>query len=587
MSKRWAPRNDPDTAGRPDPARMADMAARLQVSPLLVGILWDRGLRELEAMDVFLSPGLRHLAQPNAWPGLREAAAVLAQGLNPPEGGAQKRMAVWGDYDVDGVTATALVIDFLAQHGIAALHHLPVRGEEGYGLNPEGIEALAAQGVQLLLTVDCGIGDHAAIARARELGMDVVVSDHHLPGPQLPPANAVCNPRLAQCPCPDLAGVGVAFFLMAALNRLLPAPKNGGAGGGVDMRQFLDLVALGTLADVVALEGQNRILTKNGLLLIASAARPGIAALKREAGYDMSAALGASQVVFGLAPRINAAGRMGQAETALRLLLAPDLQQALPLAAQLGELNRLRREEEDRILQAALDQAHAQQDRLGLVLYAPDWHEGVIGIVASRVVEDTNRPTLILTQTEDGLLKGSGRSIPEFDLHHGISQCADILVGFGGHRQAAGLRLRLEQLDELRARFHEAARAQLGDEPLPPRQAVDAELGFGQIDFTLLKELELLQPFGMGNPEPVFVSPPLLVAGRRPFGRDNAHVTLELRDIAAGVTLRAKAWRQAKELPRDMEGKTIRIAFTPRIDRYNGLATIDLRLRDWQWAENP
>jgi single-stranded-DNA-specific exonuclease len=220
------------------------------------------------------------------------------------------------------------------------------------------------------------------------------------------------------------------------------------------------------------------------------------------------------------------------------------------------------------------------------VLHAPEWHEGVIGIVASRVVEHTYKPTLILTRSEGGLFKGSGRSIPEFDLFAGLGRCADVLAGYGGHRQAAGLRVEEGRLEELRERFHEAAREQLGDEPLTPGLKLDAELGFSQIDFTLLKELEMLQPFGMGNPEPVFVSPTLELVGRREFGRDKAHVALELKDPAAGVTLRAKAWRQAKELPPGLKGKSLRIAYTPRIDRYNGLASIDLRLRDWQLVDD-
>ncbi|NJB69458.1 single-stranded-DNA-specific exonuclease [Desulfobaculum xiamenense] len=565
MALSWIPR--PNGSEAPD--SMSEWAERLSVTPLVTRLLWQRGLHELQDMDIFLSPGLKHLAQLDEFPGLMEAAQVLADGLI-----AGRSFAVWGDYDVDGVTATALVTDFLTRRGYTARHHLPNRFNEGYGLNIEGIEELAAQGVDLLLTVDCGITSMNEVARARELGMTVVVSDHHLPGPELPPAHAVVDPRVGECPCPDLAGVGVAFLLVAALNRMLP-------GDPIDIRQFLDLVALGTIADVVKLKGQNRILVKNGLLLLGEARRPGIAALKEASGFAPTAALGAGQVGFGLAPRINAAGRMGEAENALNLLLAPDYETARPLAAKLDTLNTERRSTEDTILKEALAQAETQLSRLGLVLYSPGWHSGIIGIVASRVVEAHYRPTLIIT-TENGHLKGSGRSTREFDLHGGLEACSHLLLGFGGHRQAAGLSLAPENLEPLRDAFHAAVAAQCGDTPLTPSLYVDGELSFADIDFILLKELEMLQPFGPGNAEPVFASAPVRVRQRRIFGKN--HVKLELVDEASGVSLNAKAWRQAENMPPSMQGQRIRIAFTPKIDRYQGSASIDLQIKDWKLA---
>ncbi len=568
MSMRWILRN-PSSA---PPVGIEDIASELAISPFLAGLLWQRGLQSRQAMDVFLSPNLRHLASPTAWPGIEQAAQLLAQGLT-----AGQTLAVWGDYDVDGVTATALVIDVLRRRGIQAEHHIPERQSEGYGVNVAGIEALAARGVKLLLTVDCGISDVAALSRARELEMTVVVSDHHLPGDTLPPAHAICNPRLGDCPCPDLAGVGVAFFLMAAVNRLLP-------GAAADMREVLDLVALGTIADVVPLTGQNRVLTKNGMLLLAEAKRPGIAALKEASGFSISAVLEAGHVGFGLAPRINAAGRMGRANIALDMLLAPDLAAARPLAAKLDLLNKARRKEENLITTEAIAQAQAQTDSMGHVLYAPHWHPGVIGIVASRVVEARYRPTLLLTG-ENGRLKGSGRSIAEFDLYAGLVACGDLLLGFGGHRQAAGLQLAPENLEALRLRFHQAVLGQLGPEPLSPRLKVDAELNFSTIDFTLLKELELLQPFGMGNPEPVFASAPVQVSASRIVGKN--HVFMHLRDAAAGITLRGKAWRRAEDFGSNRTGQVLRVAFSPKIDRYNGLASIDLIVKDWKSQDSP
>ncbi len=569
MSKNWIPRSD--IPAEDMPRDFAAWAKQLDISEFLSQLLWQRGLHSREAMQQYLSPYLRQLAPLCEWPGLEESAEVLDQGLR--EG---RRLAIWGDYDVDGVTSTALVKHFLTAHGIQTLHHLPNRMREGYGMNVAGVEALYEQGARMLLTVDCGISDFAPVARARELGMLVVVSDHHLPGERLPDAHAICNPRLRECPCPALAGVGVAFFLMCALNTRLGTRT----GHRADVRTLLDLVALGTIADVVDLAGQNRVLVKNGLLVLAEGRRVGMAALKEVSGYAAGAAVGAGQVAFGLAPRINAAGRMGRADLALDLLMSDDPEVARRLAATLDGMNEERKNEEERIQQAALEQAETQLGRNALVLYGEDWHSGVIGIVASRVVEAHYRPTIILCR-EGERIKGSGRSVGEFHLYDGLCRCADLFQSFGGHKLAAGLSLAPERLDEFRARFVSVVEEAIGSEPLQAHLRVDGELGFDMAsDFTLLKELELLQPFGMGNSEPVFASPPLLVKSRRVFARK--HLKLELLDVRCGVTLHAKAWRMAAEIPPSVEGRQIRLAYSPRIDRYNGGAEVDLRIKDWK-----
>ncbi|MBF0482515.1 MAG: single-stranded-DNA-specific exonuclease RecJ [Desulfovibrionaceae bacterium] len=547
------------------PAGLSQWAGQLGVTEFLARLLYNRGLTTPEAMDVYLSPGLRHLCKPEDIPGLAGAARVLAQGLT--EG---KRLAVWGDYDVDGLTATSLMLEFLRSRGFDPLWHIPNRRDEGYGLNAAGIEELARAGAQMLLTVDCGITNPAEAARARELGLTVVITDHHLPHGPLPDAQAVCNPRLAPCGLEHLAGVGVAFFLAAAVNRLLP-------GEPADVRSLLDLVALGVLADVVSLTGVNRVLVKNGLLLINEAARPGIYALKEASSFHPRAKLGAGQVVFGLAPRINAAGRMGEADAALNLLLAADLETARPLANALDRQNRLRREEEELIREQAMAQAAEQGERMGLVLYAPGWRTGIIGIVASRVAEAANRPVLILAD-ERGLIKGSGRGVADFDLFAALGECREALAGFGGHRQAAGLSLDPQRLGDLRLLFDAAVRRQLGDSPAQPKLTIDAELEFSAIDHTLVKELDLMQPFGMGNPEPVFRTGGLILESRREFGAN--HLLLELRDPASGLKLRAKAWRMAEKFAALAPGKTLALAHTPRLDQYRGLDAIELRVKD-------
>ena len=570
------PLDAPSTGTAPSGSCPSDWPKRLGVPPIVANLLWQRGLSSLQAMNIFLSPGLRHLSPPEMWPGMKEAADILETGIK--EG---KEFVVWGDYDVDGITGATLMFQVLSFHGVPVHVHLPDRCTEGYGLNIPMIEKLASEldpDKALLLTVDCGISDVAAVARARELGFTVVISDHHLPPSELPAAQAITNPRIGDNPCPHLAGVGVAFFLMAALNARLEKLS----GKKLDMRKVLDLVALGTLADMVSLTGQNRILVKNGLLAITEARRPGLAALKAASGFSAAASLGAGQIIFNLAPRINAAGRLGNPVLAHDMLRTESHDTAASLANALTSMNDDRRAEEDRIFKEALAQAQREKHRVGLVLYGKDWHQGVIGIVASRIVEEFYRPVLILC-TDGDTLKGSGRSTNEFDLHAGLSRCADLLLGYGGHRQAAGLRLTPEYLDSLRERFDSVVKETLGDTPLTPTLKIDAELAFSEAsNFAVLKGLDLLQPFGIGNPEPVFVSGPLLVRKRRAFGHTREHVALEVTEIASGITLQAKAWRQAAQIPDTLTGKRIRLAYTPGINAYNGIASVELRIRDWE-----
>jgi single-stranded-DNA-specific exonuclease len=542
------------------------LSRQVGITDITAAILFRRGLKDAQAMERFLDPGLRYLSPLEDWPGLLEAAGILAACIQRRE-----KVAVWGDYDVDGITSTALVMDFFRRKNLPITPFIPSRFEHGYGLDEGEIDRLADVGIRVLVTVDCGISDCRAVSHAKSRGMTVIVTDHHLPGETLPEADGIVNPKLNACPCPDLAGVGVAFLLVAALNRLLPP--------SLDIRVLLDLVALGTIADVVPLAGENRILVKNGLLLLKAGKRPGVAGLKKACSLEPDACMGSGDVGFGLAPRINAAGRLATADTALELLGTESLDTAMVLANRLNRLNGKRKTIEQSIVEQALCQVQENGTPIGQVCYGPDWHQGVLGIAASRITEHTYRPTILLADHE-GTLKGSGRSISGIHLFDCLTDCKDLLLKFGGHPMAAGLSLSPENLPAFRERFDAAVSTRCeGNVPSRPPINVDAELSFDRITPVLLSELDALQPFGLENPRPVFLSPKVRVVATRTFSQ-NKHISLDLRDEPSQITLRALAWRQGdNSLYQQPKGAYIRIAFTPRQTIYRGLVGIELTIK--------
>lgn len=555
----------------PDVARR--LAAELGVSDRIVRILARRGLYDgdpRERMDGFLSPLLRRLAPPERIPGLLDAADLIAARVASDRGAS---LCFWGDYDVDGVTSVALLASFLRQRGFSPRTFLPDRIADGYGLNVDGVLRLADAGVKTLVSLDCGVNDVEPVAAAKARGLAVIVVDHHLPHETTAAPDVMVNPKLSNAPdgLADLAAVGVAFLLACTLNRRLP-------GDALDMRAFLDLVALGTIADVAPMTGQNRILCKNGLLKLAEGDRPGVAALKTASGLD-GKPFSEGSVGFQLGPRLNAAGRLESAESALALLLAPDLAQARPHAEHLDVLNTERKAEEARILEAALAQAALKTQRLGLVLYGEDFNPGVVGIVASRAAEALYRPVMILGGGGEAI-KGSGRSIPECDLHAALTECAVLLARFGGHRQAAGATLCATKLPAFEEAFDRAVSAQLGGALPTPSILVEETLPFADVTRTLLDELDLLRPFGPKNPEPVFLSPTVAVKKVRLFGENGVHASLTLRDELFGVGLNAKYWREAGSLPPDLLGRKLAVAFTPKLDAFFGTPAIELAVRE-------
>ncbi len=480
--------NDPGS-WRIAPAAFADvrrLAAELSVSEVLAQVLVRRGLGDPVAARAFLHPDFR-VHDPYLMIGMAEARRRIDQALQRGE-----PVAVHGDYDADGITATFLLVGVLDGLGADVRWRLPNRFSEGYGVSAAAVEELAAAGVKLMITVDCGINARAEVAQAQALGMDVIVTDHHELEGDLP-ACTVVTPKLGTYPCRHLAGVGVAFKLAHAL---LEDPGDELVDLPLALRPYTDLVAVGTIADVVPLVEENRVLTTIGLGRLRSAPRPGLAALLEVAGGKPGAA-DAGAVGFRLGPRLNAAGRLEDASIALELLASEDRDAALPLALRLNELNRERQTIEAAILEAAVAMV-PDPPPAALVLSAPEWHEGVVGIVASRVAERFHRPAILLSEGDD-TAKGSGRSIAAFDLLGAVERVSEHLLAFGGHRAACGLRLRRDAIPAFREAFVAEAAATLTADDLRRVSHVDAIVGGDELTLGLADELELLAPHGFGN----------------------------------------------------------------------------------------
>jgi single-stranded-DNA-specific exonuclease len=463
------------------------LAGELGVSETLAQILVRRGFADPAAAQAFLHPDLL-VHGPYLLPGVREARRRVDQALKRAE-----PIAVYGDYDADGITATFLLVSVLEELGADVRWRLPNRFTDGYGVAMSAVEELAAEGVKLLVTVDCGMGARDEVERARELGMDVVVTDHHeIEGPL--PECVVVSPRLPGAPCPQLAGVGVAFKLAHALLQDEGEPR---VEVPLALRPYMDVVALGTVADLAPLVDENRTLVMLGLGRLKGATRPGLAALMEVAGVTPGTVT-AGTVGFRLAPRVNAAGRLEDAGIALDLLACSDRETALPLALRLEELNRERQEIERGIFAAAVAQVR-EPSPPALVLSSPDWHEGVVGIVASRVAERFHRPTILLSEDGD-LAKGSGRSIAAYDLLAGVHSAAAHLITYGGHRAACGLSLERRAIPAFREAFTAHAAEALGDGDLARVRVADAFVRGDELSLALADELELLAPHGLGNP---------------------------------------------------------------------------------------
>ena len=492
--KGWRPR-----PVEPDAVRC--LARRHGLALPIAALLWQRGVEEGEVTG-FLQPGLRQLPDPGTMRGMAQAVALLADAVQQ-----ERPITVYGDYDADGVTAAAVLVCFFRALGVPVRVVQPDRLQHGYGLHPDLVrqigEGRGRNGV--LVTVDCGVSDREAVALARSLGLDVIVTDHHQPPAELPPASAILNPLQPGCAFPEkhLAGVGIAFYLAVGLRRELRQRNNGFAEP--NLKELLDLVAVGTVADMVPLTGANRILARIGLGVLRQTSRPGLAALARACGLEAGAPVSAEDIAFRLGPRLNAAGRMDSARAALELLLCDRADEAERLAAALEDHNQERRQTTEAVVAEAVRQV--SDPTAAVVVAGTGWHQGVLGIVASRLVERFGQPAVVLSLPEETgePVRGSARSVPGFNLYRALAGCRDVLLRFGGHEQAAGLALAAERIDEFRNRFQEVVRAAgIGEEAALEVDLVLDGRELGQPEF--LDQYRLLAPFGVGNPEPLFAS---------------------------------------------------------------------------------
>ncbi len=516
-----------------DPDAVGKLAGAIGLPESIAALLAGRGIDTPEAARSFLWPTLAQLPSPSLMKDMDKAVALLGDAIRR-----QHPVIIFGDYDVDGVTGVAVLALFLRELGVACRCRLPRRIEHGYGFCAQLVEDATENTV--VVTVDCGISDVDEVARAKGMGLTVIVTDHHQPPPTLPLADAILNPLQPGCafPCKHLAGVGVAFYLAMGLRgHLLESGFFTDRAQAPNLKAFLDLVAIGTICDMTPLVDANRVMTIAGLDVLARTNRPGLRHLLAVANID-GQRVNADDIGYRIGPRLNAPGRLGDAEPALRLLMSEDQDQARALAMQVDATNTERQEIVRRVTEEALARAAALIDEGAqvLVIHERAWHGGILGIVASRLVEEFNRPALLLTTNDNGLLKGSGRSIAGLDIHEALSGCADLLTSYGGHTGAVGVSLPAENLAAFIARFASIVAQRLDGQSLRPLLWIDQVVNLGELSQKgFMEGYQRLAPFGIGNPEPVFATADeITLEDARVVGLDHLKFTSQINGVRLG-----------------------------------------------------
>lgn len=568
---------------RPADNRAGGLAEVLRVSPLLSQVLLNRGITQAQIGHAFLRPKLNELISPEVMPGIEPAVRRLMEAVEKKE-----KVTIYGDYDVDGITGVSILWQVLTMLGAQVDYYIPHRIDEGYGLNADAVESLAKAGTRLLVTVDCGITAFGAAGLAQQLGVEVIITDHHQPEAELPQAAAIVHPALEKSYAnQDSAGAMVAFKLAWAL----AGRFSGGSRLGPELRQFMlnatSLASVGTIADIVDLRGENRVLTNYGLKALPECKLPGIQALIESAGLT-GQGLDSYDIGFRLAPMLNAAGRMGHARLAVELLTSQSESRAMQIAQYLKDQNTQRQQCERKIFKQAYEMIVGQglnhPDKRSIVLAEEDWHTGVLGIVASRIVDTFCRPTIMINArpVENGTAQGSGRSIPGFCLLSAIKACSHHLTTFGGHKMAAGLTLQPNKIRDFTDDFEAYAGERLEENDIVAKLYIDAVSPLSQFSRETVSQLQLMGPFGQGNPRPVFATRGVHLASTpRRIGVRNDHLAFAATDGTG--TIRCVGFGMGRLEKKVLEHESLDIAYEAQINNYNGSSNVEFILADIQF----
>lgn len=550
---------------------IADFARSNGIPPLVALLLLNRGINEPERVKKYIKKSLDAINDPFLLNDMDKAAERVVSALKNKE-----KITVYGDYDVDGVTSTALLVRFLKEHGAEVSYYIPSREKEGYGINVMAINKISKTGTKLLITVDCGITSVGEVELAKTLGMEVIITDHHLCKEKLPSAAAVIDPKRpdSEYPFPALAGVGVAFKLALAVTKEL------GESTSDCFYKYAEFAAIGTVADVVDLLDENRVIVQKGIELMQNSKYAGVRALLSVSGADKKP-VDAVSIAFMLAPRINAGGRLDSAAKAAELLITDDEERAEELALALEEDNSERRSCEQEIYEEALKLIEADEkfdSKKVIVIAKEGWHHGVIGIVSSRITEKFYRPSILLSIDKDGKCKGSGRSVEGFNLFNALSDSAELLTSFGGHSMAAGVALNKKDLEAFSERINKYAESVMTEQELIPKLSIDCELSPGVITPKNIRLLDFMEPFGAANPKPIFTVSNAVIRRLELIGENKNHIRMVIEKN--GVLLNAVGFRMAWAAETKRVGEYVSCAFSPEINHFRGEEKVQLMLKD-------
>ena len=544
---------------------ISEIENKYKINKLLATILANRGITTEESIRLFLNPTRNDFHDPFLITDMEKAVERIITAINKKE-----KITIYGDYDVDGITSITVLKSFLRDRGIEVDTYIPNRLDEGYGLNNSAIDKIKNKGCELMITVDCGISAIDEVNYANSLGIEVIVTDHHEAGNEIPKALAVIDNKRKDSTYPfrELAGVGVVFKLIQALSIKLNLKEE-------EYLKYLDIVCIGTISDIVPLVDENRVITKLGLMLVRQTRNIGLQAVLKSSGYSK---IDSNTISFGVAPRLNACGRMGKADEALKLFLSKNVNEVIQLSKELNDFNRERQEKEKEIYENAIAQIEKEHldEKNTIILRGKNWHHGVIGIVSSKITEKYFKPSILLSFEENEIGKGSGRSIPGFDLHEALMQCLDVIEKFGGHAMAVGITVREEHFDEFREKFENIAISKHIEEILPIIN-IDAKINLSDINKEMVESLKELEPFGEGNKMPIFVFKNLKIDSIRALS-EGKHLKLTLKDNNTIVS--AIGFNLGHMVEEYRIGDKIDVVGVLEINSYNGVENLQINIKD-------